>query len=50
MISFVTNSDLNQAALLDHTLGAPLHYVAMVCRCHVLLNEVIPLDVWYCIL
>ncbi|XP_065887040.1 integrator complex subunit 4-like isoform X2 [Dysidea avara] len=33
-------SDLNQAALLDHTLGAPLHYVAMVCRCHVLLNEV----------
>lgn len=45
IIMLFANSDLNQAALLDQTLGAPLHYLAMVCRCHVLLYEVIPLCV-----
>ena len=33
-------SDLNQTASLDQALSAPLHYVAMVCKCYLLLNKV----------
>ena len=36
----VAISDLNQTASLDQTLSAPLHYVAMVCKCYLLLNKV----------
>ena len=39
-IVLVANSDLNKTALLDQALSAPLHYVAMVCKCYLLLNKV----------
>ena len=36
----VAISDLNQTASLDKTLSSSLHYVAMVCKCYLLLNKV----------
>lgn len=40
-VMLVANSDLNQTASLDKSLSASLHYVAMVCKCYLLLNKVI---------